>query len=159
MIIRCTHLHLRFPFFTSLPFESSLEAEMENVTFDKESNHRILPQKLGIRGKELSMPDPWLRMEEWRLIDLNFKEDSIDADEIRRPIFHRRKSSYSDPSSSSSSSSSSSTSSSDEEFVLQEKPNIKVSNDQETASGICMEKFSFFGLYWPFQRLFSCCLF
>ena len=157
MIIRCTHLHLRFPFFTSLPFESSLEAEMENVTFDKESNHRILPQKLGIRGKELSMPDPWLRMEEWRLIDLNFKEDSIDADEIRRPIFHRRKSSYSDPSSSSSSSSSS-TSSSDEEFVLQEKPNIKVSNDQETASG--MENFSFFvGHYWPFRRLFSGCLF
>ena len=145
MIIRCTHLHLRFPFFTSLPFESSLEAEMENVTFDKESNHRILPPKLGIRGKELSMPDPWLRMKEWRLIDLNFKEDSIDADEIRRPIFHRRKSSYSDPSSSSSSCSS--TSSSDEEFV-QEKPNIKVSNDQETASG--MKTFSLSN--WPFLQ-------
>ena len=134
-------------FHSSLPsFPSCLAEEMGKVTFDKESNHRILPPKLGIRGKELSMPDPWLRMKEWRLIDLNFKEDSIDADEIRRPIFHRRKSSYSDPSSSSSSSCSS-TSSSDEEFV-QEKPNIKVSNDQETASG--MKTFSLSN--WPFLQ-------
>ena len=126
-----------------MSFETCLQEEIkEGLTgVEKESNHRILPveKKLGIRRKELSMPDPWLRMKEWRLMDLNF-ENSIDADEIRqqqhrRPIFQRRKSSYSEPSSSSSSSlSSSSSSESDEEFA-QERPNIKVRNDPETASG------------------------
>ena len=122
-----------------MSFETCLHDEIkEGLTgVEKESNHRILPveKKLGIRRKELSMPDPWLRMKEWRLMDLNF-ENSIDADEIRqqtRPIFQRRKSSYSEPSSSSLSSSSSSES--DEEFAQERQSNIKVRNDPETALG------------------------
>ena len=34
--------------------------------------NRICPQKLSIAGKELSMPDPWLRILEWRTYNNKF---------------------------------------------------------------------------------------
>ncbi len=37
---------------------------------------RICPQKMKIKGKELSMPDPWLRVLEWRLQGESLKNGS-----------------------------------------------------------------------------------
>ena len=31
--------------------------------------NRIFPQKLNLAGKELSMPDPWLRVLEWKVYE------------------------------------------------------------------------------------------
>ena len=38
--------------------------------------NRICPQKLSIAGKELSMPDPWLRILEWRTYNNKFASSS-----------------------------------------------------------------------------------
>ena len=38
--------------------------------------NRICPQKLSLNGKELSMPDPWLRVLEWRLNEKTTWKDS-----------------------------------------------------------------------------------
>ena len=40
--------------------------EILDQTYLLDTN-RICPQKLSLAGKELSMPDPWLRVLEWKV--------------------------------------------------------------------------------------------